>query len=308
MYRKFLAGLGGMLLPLPLLAAQAGAPVPVAPGQAATITITPYTAPSPTVDMTLYNRHGHVYPHREGCCHTGGGYIDIQQPTTDTIIGTMTGIGVATGSPCGAGVATQDFDLEQCFEVVFEKPEVKWAHLTIEARVIGLLRSESSGGGSAEESNACATIVAGPAQVVTVCAPPHSVAGGENLAINDHEGPLTVPITAGKYTLHQTFHVSAVHARSVLPCKAASAEFAPDPALDPLWISYWEPFHGNIKKDFGFQVTIKVAEDTSAPAGSEPAKETVPPPPPDVKPEVKPMPKPEGKPEGKPVGLLRLWN
>jgi hypothetical protein len=47
----------------------------------------------------------------------------------------------------------------------------------------------------------------------------------------------------------------------VLPCKAASAEFAPEPALDPLWISYWEPFHGAQKKDFGFQVTIKVSAE-----------------------------------------------
>ena len=36
---------------------------------------------------------------------------------------------------------------------------------------------------------------------------------------------------------------------------------APDPALDPLWISYWEPFHGAVKKDFGFQVTVKVAPE-----------------------------------------------
>jgi hypothetical protein len=32
----------------------------------------------------------------------------------------------------------------------------------------------------------------------------------------------------------------------------------PDPALDPLWISAFEPFHGAQKKDFGFRVTIKV--------------------------------------------------
>ena len=93
---------------------------------------------------------------------------------------------------------------------------------------------------------------------MTVCAPAHSVAGGENLSINCRGGPCTVPVLPGKYTLHQTFRVSASHPKSLLPCKAASAEFAPDPALDPLWISYWEPFHGAVKKDFGFQVTIRV--------------------------------------------------
>jgi hypothetical protein len=38
--------------------------------------------------------------------------------------------------------------------------------------------------------------------------------------------------------------------------------------MDPLWISYWEPFHGASKKDFGFQVTLKIAEESPP----EPAK------------------------------------
>ena len=58
--------------------------------------------------------------------------------------------------------------------------------------------------------------------------------------------------------LHAGWQVSATHPKALLG-QAASAEFAPDPALDPLWISYWEPFHGAAKKDFGFQVTLKVA-------------------------------------------------
>ena len=90
---------------------------------------------------------------------------------------------------------------------------------------------------------------------------PRQVAGGDNLSINDRQGPLSVPVTPGPYTLRQTFGLSAAHARSLKFCKAASAEFAPDPALDPLWISYWEPFHGAAKKDFGFQVVVKVAPE-----------------------------------------------
>jgi hypothetical protein len=39
---------------------------------------------------------------------------------------------------------------------------------------------------------------------------------------------------------------------------------APDPALDPLWISYWEPFRGAGKKDFGLQITLRVAPDPDA--------------------------------------------
>ncbi len=271
MKTKVLAGLVlGLLAPAPLFAASQATTQKVEPGQPVTITVQPAAAAAPTADFTLYGRHGHVTPHRTGCSHTGGGYIDVQQPTPDVIQVTMTGVAVATGSPCSDGQASIDFDLEQCFEVVFEKPEVKYAHLSVEARVIGLLRSECKcGANSAEESGGCATITAGPAQVITVCAPAHSVAGGENLAINDHDGPLNVPVTPGKYTLHEQFHIAAWHAKSVLPCKPSSAHFAPDPALDPLWISYWDPFHGNINKDFCFQVTIKVVPDDNPPAGEE---------------------------------------
>ncbi|MBI1918824.1 MAG: hypothetical protein HYS12_29385 [Planctomycetes bacterium] len=220
--------------------------------------LAPAAAPAPTI--TLHERHGHVTPQRQGFTHTGGGNIDIAQPTPDTVVIVMTGVAVAGGHPCKDSVASQDFDLQQCFEVSVDKPERRKFQLSIEARVIGLLRSHKKGGGAAEESGACATILSGPAELVTVCAPAHSVAGGENLSINCHEGPCIVPVVPGKYTLHQTFHIAATHPKALLPCKASSAEFAPDPALDPLWISYWEPFHGAIKKDFGFQVILKVSE------------------------------------------------
>ena len=69
----------------------------------------------------------------------------------------------------------------------------------------------------------------------------------------------TITVAAGEYQLQQSFVVSATHPHSLKFSKAASAEFAPDPALDPLWISYWEPFHGANKKDFGFQIILRVA-------------------------------------------------
>jgi hypothetical protein len=258
-------GLACMLVVLPLaVAAQQPATVP--PGTPVTIQVTPAAAPSPPVTITLGARHGQVIPHRLGCCHTGGGNIDVAQPSADTVVITMTGVAVATGAPCGPGVAGMDFDLEQAFEVTFEKSDVKAAELTLEGRLIGLLRSGSRGG-DAEERGGCATITAGPGALATLCVPAHSVACAENLSVNDHEGPLSAPVGAGKYTLHQCWHVQASHTRSVLPCKAASAEFAADPALDPLWISYWEPFHGAIKKDFGFQITLKVAP--AAPANKK---------------------------------------
>ena len=149
------------------------------------------------------------------------------------------------------------FDLNQAFDIVFTDDKVKKAKLTIEAQIVGLLRGDKHGG-SASVCNGAAAVALGTTSIVSLSIEGHAVAGADNLSINDRDGPCTAPIGPGKYRLHQAWHVSAQHPMCVLPCKAASAEFAPDPALDPLWISYWEPFHGAQKKDFGFQVTIKV--------------------------------------------------
>jgi hypothetical protein len=157
-----------------------------------------------------------------------------------------------------------NFDLVQDFEISFEKPEVKKAKLIVEARLIGLLRTHSKGGGSAEVCAPHVLITIGKADIVAFEFPGRAAAGGENLSVNDRKGPVTIPVSAGNYTLHQLFGITAAHPRSLRPCKAASAEFAPDPALDPLWISYWEPFHGANKKDFGFQITLKVAPEIGA--------------------------------------------
>jgi hypothetical protein len=222
-------------------------------------------APKPTgpqVTIVLGPRHGHVVPHRQGCCnHSGGGNVDVAQPAPDTVVITMTGVCVATAYPFKDSVTSMDFDLEQLFEIVYESPDVKKAKLTIEGRVIGLLRTHCKGHGTASEGPAHAAVTCLDTEIVALDLPEHSVAGGENLSINDHAGPITVPVGAGKHVLLEKINLMASNARNLKLCKAASAEFAPDPALDPLWISYWEPFHGANKKDFGFQITIKVAPE-----------------------------------------------
>ena len=219
----------------------------------------------PAVTITLGPRHGHVTPVRQGCVHTGAGNIDVAQPAPDTIVITMAGAAVATAQPVKDSVATLDFDLDQALEIAVADPKVKGLKVTLEGRVIGLLRSHAGCSkkccGTAGVSVAHAALVCEPTELLALSLVPHSVACGENLSINDRAGPATQTIVPGRYTFHQTFSVTASHPRSVVPCKAASAEFAPDPALDPLWISYWEPFHGAAKKDFGFQVTIKVAPE-----------------------------------------------
>jgi hypothetical protein len=217
------------------------------------------TPAGPPVTITLGARHGHVTPTRQGFTHTGGGNIDVAQPAPDTLILTMTGVAVAGAHPCKDSVAALDFDLEQDLEIVIADPKLKQAKVSLEGRVIGLLRSQKKG--SAEQGHVSATLATGSAEVIGLCVPPHHVAAGENLSVNCREKSPAVPIAAGEYTLHEALSLTASHPHCVLPCKAASAEFAPDPALDALWISYWEPFHGASKKDLGFQVILKVTAD-----------------------------------------------
>src|SRR5437016_2514925 len=105
---------------------------------AAGVAVAQPPAPAPSVTINLGGRQGRVVPYRQGFTHTGGGNIDVAQPSPDTVVITMTGVAVAGGHPCKDSVARMTFELEQCFEVRFENPKVKQAKLTLEGRVIGL--------------------------------------------------------------------------------------------------------------------------------------------------------------------------
>ena len=202
----------------------------VPPGTPVTITVTTAAA-APDVSISLDKREGHVTPNRSGCNHTGGGNIDVQQPSPDTLVVTMAGAAVAHGGPRMPASAALDFLLTQGFEVSIDNPKIKNVKLSMEARVVGFLRC--SGTGSAEQSGSVG-IGSASGQVLTVAVPPHSVSGCTSLGVNDKEGPVSASgIAAGKYCLTQQFHVGASMPKVFFPCKSPSAEFAPDPALNP---------------------------------------------------------------------------
>jgi hypothetical protein len=136
---------------------------------------------------------------------------------------------------------------------------LKGANLFFLGRVVGLLRGGRVG--SASESGGCATVGCGGAGLLTLCLPDHAVAGCESLSINDRAGPAEVPVGAGPHTLHAHWDLAAAQPRALIE-KAASAEFAPEPALDPLWVGGpRDPFHGAGKKDFGLLFVVKVAAE-----------------------------------------------
>ncbi|GIW78543.1 MAG: hypothetical protein KatS3mg105_0350 [Gemmatales bacterium] len=220
----------------------------------------------PDLEIVLHSRTATGTPTAHGTAWTGGGNIQVSQPAPNIVLFTMSGVAVAGGHLVKNSVADFRFNLQQDFDVIIRDPKLKQAKLLIAGRVVGLLRSQCLGhkaccqhGGIAEISMpGHAAICLGDTEIVSLALPAHSATGGENYSVNDHEGPVAIPVQPGRYTLHQTFGITASHARSPIPCKKVSAEFAPAPALDPSWIKKREPFHGAEKSNFGFQILLKL--------------------------------------------------
>jgi hypothetical protein len=226
------------------------------------------------VTLRLGEADAQATPSRHICARTGGGNIDVRQVAPDTVVITMTGV-VVGGGLAGASAAFT-FDLAQQFTVVAETPAFCGATLSVQARVIGLLRNPCKG--SAACGEACVSIACGEGpesqqELVSLVLPGKAVGDKDNQSVLVRKGPITIPIEPGCFTLRQTWTLSALQHLASIPGKPASAEFAPAPALDPTWISYKDPFHGVAKKDFGFQVTLKVT----------PIKSTLPAQPPGLK-------------------------
>jgi hypothetical protein len=223
------------------------------------------------VTLVLGCAEGTATPQRKCCAHAGGGNILVTQPAPDTIATSLTGVVVAKCDVLQDSVASYGFDLTQGFEVVVHDPSVRAVKLLLEGRVVGLLRNPKQccchpSGSAAISIPAQAVVHCGSVELLALSLPARAAACGEEISVYNREGPLSVPIGPGKYTLHERFGIQASHGRLCLLSKGTSAEFAPDPALDSKWISQWEPFHGASKKHFGFQVILKVVPEDDPPA------------------------------------------
>ena len=216
-------------------------------------------APAPKVGFVLKDRHGHATPTRTYVARCGGGTIDVAQPSDDRIVITLAGVVTAPPHPIDGSAASILFDFDQAFAITSADPKVKQARLIVEAQVIGLLRGDKFGGCAGVDYGSVA-VFAGKTSLLSLDLEGHHVSGDEHLAINDHKGPVAVGAAPGDYHLLQTFRIDANHGRSIRG-KAAAAEFAPEPALDPTWISVNDPFRGANKKEFGFRVTLRVEPD-----------------------------------------------
>jgi hypothetical protein len=244
----------------------------------------PALAQEPILQIVLTPGQASAVPSKSGVAYANGGIIDVAQPNPTTVVITMSGLTATNADLCRTSVANYAFELMQGLEVRMD-PRLKGAKLTMEGRVIGLLRTDHElythahhickKCGTAETHEAVAVVAAtdGP-EVVALHLPARSAAGCcDDLSIYNYEGPITVPVAAGKYTLHETWGFGTTH--PAFCCHGASAEFSPQPYVLPqpgsYWFEHWQPFNGTATKDFGFQVTLKLAigDDKGADKGPE---------------------------------------
>lgn len=232
-------------------------------------TVSPVLAQSkssspPKALIALKSRDSKVTPSKNGYSATGGGTVTVTQASPDTVVFLMSGV-VGVGScACEDSQAMLDFVLDQEFEVEFAKGTPQSGRIEVEGRVYGLLRTEGKkAGGSAYMTRAFATVNCG-AEVASVTLDPQGTACGSGLAVTSVRGPVAAPVVAGCFQFHQEFGIAAKQPKCLLPRKS-SADFAPPPTLESRWISHPDPFREANRSQNGFQVTVRLIQDTTSP-------------------------------------------
>jgi hypothetical protein len=226
-------------------------------------------AKAPAVLLKPTHREGDAASTREGSALTGGGAVVATQPAPDTLVFTLTGVAAAKANPCKPSFAALESHVAQQFEVVFPAG-LRPARLILEARVIGLLRSEGCKSGSAELVHATAAVQHGEVALATISLGPKGVACRDGLSINLAEGPVCAPVGPGCHSLNLGFRISASQVKCFCPY-ISSAEFAPPPALPAAWVHEPDPFGGMDRSQLGFQVVVRVEPAPGAEAEKVPA-------------------------------------
>lgn len=233
----------------------------------------------PAMEFVVAPGEASAVPAKLGVSWANGGIIDVAQPNPTTLVVTMTGVTATNANLCKDSIANYQFDLNQQFAVRFNSPRVEQAVLTMEGRVIGLLRTNHEpytrykcmkACGFAETRPATAAVTAGEGgEIVSLTLPARHTAGCVDLSVYNHEGPMCSRVHCGNYVLHETWGFGTTHPPFFT--RGASAEFAPQPNYYPgpgsYWFQHFQPFNGNATKDFGFQVTLKLLPEPPAPKG-----------------------------------------
>lgn len=235
-------------------------------------------AADPPYVFLLRSRDAVVTPERSKDAQTGGGFVQVTQIEPNVVMALMRGA-VAGGTGHKEGSAAMQFTLNQDFEIVATRADLRPPRLVLAGWLIGALESTWRDGGMAEHSPACAAIRSGGEPILNLCVKPHGIGGGENLLVNDRVGPLEAVVAPGGFCLNQTFALRAVQGKSHCHGGSAAAMFDPDPKLDSQWNDVLKPFRAVPPRDFGFRVILRVVEDTPPVGVAPPAPPNELPPP-----------------------------
>jgi hypothetical protein len=210
-----------------------------------------------TAKIVLGPQAGSAKPAQHGMAYTGGGNINVTQPSPDTLVVTMGGSVAAASSIFMGGEAMLAFCHDQRFSVEFSDPAAT-GKLVMQVKINGLLRGEGKHA-SVGITNAASSIFCGPNEIASLPIAPRMAGGCDSSAISATHGPVCAPIYAGCYSLRQQFSIAASQPKG-LACHKASAQFLPG-SLAPTWIGSTDPFHAADASNLGYQLILRVVPD-----------------------------------------------
>ncbi len=222
-------------------------------------------ASGPAYQIVLRSRTAEVTPNRSKDGQTGGGTILVEQPEPNTIVIKMTGSAVV-GSEFHSSAAGILFNLEQDLDIIPTRRGLRPPRIGMVGRVVGTLQVTDPGkcgkaAGSADQGPAAACLSIGETSVLSLNVKSSAVGCGQESSINHREGPIDTRITEGSYRLAGSFRIGVSQGKGVFHRQFAVADFDPAPQLDGFWSDALKPFRAVPRKDFGFQLILRVVED-----------------------------------------------
>ncbi len=217
------------------------------------------------VKLVLGRRTGEAATTRTGLAHAPGGVIDVTQPRPDTVVITFTGLAACAGLPCEGSEAAVVFDVCQQFRIAADRNDTRPVRLVVDAQLVGILRGNRDGAGTASTDAAEAVVTApGSPPLAGVAFPGRSHYGRDSLFINDKLEPTVTLLQPGDYVLTQKFAARCTHPPKPFHKNVMTAAFGPEPGKVPDWLLTLDPQREVPKnKPLGFQVTLRVEPATA---------------------------------------------
>lgn len=229
-------------------------------------------AADPGYQIVLRSRNSAVTPTRTKDSQTGGGSIVVEQPEPNTIVVTMAGSAVV-GSDFHGSAAAIDFTLDQELEIVPTRKGARPPRVGLVGRVVGTLQvtepckcgKTCKACGTADQGNANASLMLGESALLSISVPTSAIACGQELAVNNRNGPVESPAAPSCYRLVGSFHIGVTQGKGIFNRQYAVADFDPAPQLDAFWADALKPFRAVPRRDFGFKIVVRVIEDDTEP-------------------------------------------